>query len=258
MRDSSLSALFGALSNEMKMASIANNLANVNTTSFKKDTLAFHDVFTRFAHDNVVTTKTYLRDKDMFPDPNIMAKPRLSEQAVDFTQGGLQKTGNQMDFALNGEGLFTVQAPEGTLYTRAGNFVVDVNGTLVTQQGHPVLVDGGPLTVPAGARLEVGPGGNVSVNGAAVGNFDLVTFEELGRLERLGGTLYAAPEGAAAQPAQDLTVTQGFLEKSNVEVVTEMVSMIETQRSFTMYSKMLQGTDQLDRNMIMRLARPNG
>lgn len=261
MRDSTLSSLFGALSNETRMSSIANNLANVNTTAFKKDTMAFHDTFVRFAHDNVVTTKPFLRDKDLFPAPNIMAKPRLAEQGVDFQQGGMQKTGNQLDFALSGEGLFKVQAPEGTLYTRAGNFLVDANGTLVNQQGHPVMVGGGAFNVPPGANITVDPSGNISVDGDVAGAFDLVTFDEARKLERVGGTMYRAPEGLAEAVPNipvDLAVQQGFLEKSNVEVVTEMVSMIESQRSFTMYTKMMQGTDQMDKNMIMRLSRLSG
>ncbi|QGY41617.1 flagellar hook-basal body complex protein [Pseudodesulfovibrio cashew] len=258
MRDSSLSALFGALSNEMRMSSIANNLANVNTTAFKKDSMAFHDVFTRFAHDNVVTTKTFLRDKDLFPSPDIMAKPRLSEQNIDFTQGPMQKTGNQLDLALSGEGLFKIQAPEGMLYTRAGNFLVDAAGTLVNQQGYPVMVSGGALNVPPGAQVTVDDGGNVSINGVASGTFDLVQFDNQGGLERVGSNMYRAPEGAAEQPPDDLVVSQGFLEKGNVEVVTEMVSMIETQRTFAMYAKMLQSTDQLDRNMITKLSRITG
>ena len=254
MRDSSLSALFGALSNEMRMAGIANNLANVNTTAYKKDTLAFHDVFTRFAHDHVVTTKPYLRDKDLFPDPHIMAKPRLSEQTVDFSQGSLQKTGNQLDFALTGDGLFKVQTGEETLYTRAGNFVLDSLGTLVTQQGHPVMAGGGPLIVPPGASISVDQGGNISINGEPAGSFDLASFEDFSGLERVGSSMYRAREGTAEIPPGDLSVQQGFVEKGNVEVVTEMVAMIETQRSFDMYAKMLQGTDQLDKNMIMRLS----
>ncbi|CCH47999.1 flagellar basal-body rod protein FlgF [Pseudodesulfovibrio piezophilus] len=259
MRDSSLSAIFGALSNEMRMSTIANNLANVNTTAYKKDTMAFHDVFTRFAHDHVVTTKSYLRDKDMFPRPDIMAKPRLSEQTIDFSQGSLQETGNQLDIALSGEGLFKVQSPSGMLYTRAGNFVVDSTGTLVTEQGTPVMVSGGSLTVPPGAKLSVDEGGNISVNGNPTGSFDLVTFDDIGRLERVGGNFYRAQEGAAeVVPPDDLVVQQGFIEKGNVEVVTEMVSMIETQRSFTMYTKMIQGTDQLDKTMIQSLSRITG
>ncbi|WP_319466152.1 flagellar hook-basal body protein [uncultured Pseudodesulfovibrio sp.] len=255
MRDSSLSALFGALSNEMRMSTIANNLANVNTTAYKKDTMAFHDVFTRFAHDNVVSTETYLRGKEMFPDPKIMAKTRLAEQQVDFTQGSLQKTGNQLDFALSGEGFFKVQSGEDVMYTRAGNFLVDANGVLVTQQGDTVLVDGGPLVLPPGATLSATSGGTLSINGEPAGSFDLATFEDLGPLERAGGNKYLAPEGAAEAPPGDLEVQQGFLEKGNVEVVTEMVEMLETQRAFEMYSKMLTGTDQLDRNMILRLGR---
>ncbi len=258
MRDSSLSALFGALSNEMRMSSIANNLANVNTTAYKKDTMAFHDVFTRFAHDYVVSTETHLRGKEMFPDPKIMAKPRLADQQVDFTQGSLQKTGNQLDFALSGEGFFKVQAGDGTLYTRAGNFLVDSAGTLVTQQGEAVLVDGGPFSVPPGASLTCDPGGTLSVNGQPAGAFDLVTFEDLGPLERVGGNKYRAADGAAETPAGDLEVQQGYLEKGNVEVVTQMVEMLESQRAFEMYAKMLSGTDQLDKNMITRLGRITG
>ena len=258
MRDSSLSALFGALSNEMRMAGIANNLANVNTTAYKKDNMAFHDVFTRFAHDNVVTTKPYLRDKDMFPAPDIMAKPRLAEQTVDFTQGSLNKTGNQLDFALSGDGLFKVQTNEETLYTRAGNFVVDATGAVVTQQGHPIMVDGGPLILPPGAKVDVNEGGGISVNGEPVGSFDLTSFTDFGGLERVGSNMYRAGEGATEAPPEDLTVQQGFVEKGNVEVVTEMMSMLETQRAFEMYGKVLSGTHMLDKQMIMKLARMVG
>lgn len=254
MRDSSLSALFGALSNEMRMSAIANNLANVNTTAFKKDTMAFHDTFTRFAHDHVVTTKPYLRDKDMFPPPKIMAKPRLSEQAVDYTQGSIQKTGNQLDFALTGEGFFKVQGDGETLYTRAGNFLVDANGTLVTQQGHAVLVDGGAITLPPGAKLSVDPGGTLSINGEQSGTLDLASFQDMGGLERAGSNFYRNVSGVETPP-EDLSVQQGYLEKSNIDVVTEMVAMIEAQRSFEMYAKMLQGTDMMDKQMIMKLGR---
>jgi flagellar basal-body rod protein FlgG len=240
------------------MSSIANNLANVNTTAFKKDHMAFHDVFTRFAHDNVVTTKSYLRDKDMFPDPKIMAKARLSDQSVDFTQGSLQQTGNQLDFALSGEGFFKVQVGDEDLYTRAGNFLLDSTGTLVVQDGQSVLVEGGPLVVPPGAKIAVDPDGAISVDGVVVGSFDLVTFDDIGALERVGSNFYRAAEGAAEAAPEDLTVQQGFLEKGNVEVVTEMVQMIETQRAFDMYAKVLQNTNSLDTNMISKVGKATG
>jgi len=260
MRDSSISALFGALSNETRMATVANNLANVNTTAYKKDVMAFHDTFTRFAHDYVVTTKGFLRGKDMFPDPKIMAKARLSDQAVDFSQGSLKQTGNQLDIALSGEGFFRVESPDGgDLYTRAGSFLVNSTGTLVNQQGFPVMVDGGPLILPPGAKMTVDDGGNVSVNGEPVGAFDLTTFEDLSGLERVGGNMYRAADDAAEAPVpDDFAVRQGYVEQGNVEVVTEMVEMLETQRAFEMYAKMLQSTDQLDKTMISRIGRITG
>ncbi len=256
MRDSAYSALFGALSNELRMSSIANNLANVNTSAYKKDKMAFHDAFIRYAHDYLVDERTYLRGDKLFPEAQVMAKPRLSDQQVDFSQGSLQQTGNQLDFALNGEGFFTVQTGDETLYTRAGNFLVDATGTVRTQDGGTVLVDGGPLVLTPGARVDVDAAGNVSVNGELAGAFDLTTFDDLTDLERVGANYFRPKEGAAPVPPEDLTVEQGFLEKGNVEVVTEMVAMIETQRAFTMYTKMIQSTDTADQKLITQVGRP--
>lgn len=258
MQDSTFSALFGALSNESRMSTIANNLANVNTTAYKKDRLAFHDTFVRFAHDYVVDSKPYLRDKDMFPKADIMARARLSDQQIDFSQGSLQKTGNKLDFALSGQGFFSVQTPEGPLYTRAGNFVTDAVGTLMTPRGDTVLVDGGPLSIPAGSRVTVDPGGMISVNGDPVGQFDLVAFDDPELMEKVGSTYYRPRDGQAPAEPQDLEVQQGFLERGNVEVVTEMVSMIETQRAFQTYTKMIQGTDAIDKKLINQVGMPRG
>lgn len=256
MRDSVQSALFGALSNEIRMSTIANNLANVNTSAYKKDTLAFHDAFIRFSHDYLVDEKTYIRGDKLFPEPNIMAKARLSNQQTDFSQGNVQQTGNQLDFALSGDGFFQVQAGDETLYTRAGNFLTDSNGTVMTQQGFPVMVGGGPLTVPPGAKVAVDAAGNISVNGEPAGAFDLVTFDDLTRLERVGGNTFRAPDDLAQAVPENLSVEQGFLEKGNVNVVTEMVRMIETQRAFTMYTKMMQTSNETDTKLITQVGRP--
>nr|WP_321514526.1 flagellar basal-body rod protein FlgF [uncultured Pseudodesulfovibrio sp.] len=257
MRNSTYSALFGALSNEMRMSSIANNLANVNTSAFKKDTMAFHDTFTRFAHDYLIDGKNHLRGKDMFPKANVMAKPRLSAQQTDFSQGSLQKTGNQLDFALSGEGFFKVQGGNGdVLYTRSGNFLPDSSGILRTQDGNTVMVDGGPLTLPPGAQVVVDSAGNISINGNPSGTLDLVSFDDLTQVERLGANYYTVPDGVGEIPPGDMSVQQGFLEKGNVDVVSEMVAMIETQRAFTMYSKMIQTTNESDQKLITQVGRP--
>jgi len=240
------------------MSSIANNLANVNTTAYKKDEMAFHDTFTRFAHDYLVDSKTYIREKDIFPKANIMARVRLSDQQTDFAQGSLQKTGNQLDFALTGDGFFKVQAGDEVLYTRSGSFLVDSGGTLMTQDGNPVLVDGGSIAIPPGAKVSVDQGGTLSINGEPSGTFDLVTFNDLALVEKVGRNYYRPKEGGNAEElaSTDLTVQQGFIEKGNVDVVTEMVAMIETQRAFTMYSKMIQSSDEMDKKLITQIGRP--
>ena len=256
MRDSTQSAIFGALSNELRMSSIANNLANVNTSAYKKDKLAFHDTFVRFAHDYLVDEKTYIRGKKLFPEGHIMAKARLSAQQMDLTQGSLEGTGNQLDFALTGRGFFTLQGDAEMLYTRAGNFVTDADGMLRTVDGNPVMVDGGPLVIPPGGRIQVDGSGNIMVNGEPAGAFDLVDFPDPTQLERVGSNSYRGIDGAAGVPPEEVAVAQGFLEKSNVEVVTEMVSMIETQRAFTMYTKMIQSDQELDTKLINQVGRP--
>ncbi|HKI80843.1 MAG TPA: flagellar basal-body rod protein FlgF [Pseudodesulfovibrio sp.] len=256
MRDSTQSAIFGALSNELRMSSIANNLANVNTSAFKKDKLAFHDTFVRFAHDYLVDEKTYIRGKKLFPEGHIMAKARLSAQQVDLSQGSLENTGNQLDFAISGPGFFSIQGDAEMLYTRAGNFAVDADGMLRTMNGNPVMVDGGPLVIPPGGRVHVDGSGNIQVNGEPAGAFDLVDFPDPTQLERVGSNAYRAADGAGGVPPEDVAVAQGFLEKSNVEVVTEMVSMIETQRAFTMYTKMIQTDKDLDTKLITQVGRP--
>lgn len=256
MRDSAYSAIFGALSNEIRMSSIANNLANVNTTAFKKDNMAFHDAFIRFAHDYLVDERTYIRGDKLFPEAHVIGKPRLSDQQTDFSQGSLQQTGNQLDFALSGEGFFSIQGGDETLYTRAGNFIVDSTGTVRTKDGNTVLVEGGPLVIPPGAKVLVDGTGTISVNGNLAGTFDVVNFEDLTQMERVGGNNYRAKEGAVPIPLTETTVEQGFLEKGNVEVVSEMVAMIETQRAFTMYTKMIQSTDTTDQKLITQVGRP--
>lgn len=256
MRDSTQSAIFGALSNELRMSSIANNLANVNTSAYKKDKLAFHDTFIRFSHDYLVDDKTYIRGKNMFPEGHIMAKARLSAQQADLSQGSLERTGNQLDFALSGPGFFSIQGDGEMLYTRAGNFVTDSDGMLQTADGHPVMVDGGPLFIPPGGRLQADDQGNLLINGQPAGAFDLVDFDNPALLERAGSNNYRMPEGVAQTAPGEMEVAQGFVEKSNVEVVTEMVSMIETQRAFTMYTKMIQADNEMDTKLITKVGNP--
>ncbi|XPV75222.1 MAG: flagellar basal-body rod protein FlgF [Desulfovibrio sp.] len=258
MRESTYSALFGAMSNEFRLNEVTNNLANVNTTGYKQDQTAFHDTFLRFAHDYLVDGKSHARGKDMFPKGDVMAKPRLSDQLTDFTQGSLQPTGNTLDFAITGDGFFKVDGPGGEVYTRAGRFQMSTDGTLITEQGYPVLGGGSPVVLPQGGGAPVvNAAGEVFVEGEQVAQIDMVTVDNKSALEKLGRNTFRIQPNMAQNaqeiPAENARMEQGMIEKANVEVVTEMVSMIEAQRAFQMYTKMMQSTDSMENMVINRV-----
>ncbi len=261
MRDSMYSAAFGAMSAEHRLNMIANNLANVNTSGYKKDKVAFHDTFMRFAHDYLVDSKPFLRDKEMWPQAHVMARPRLSSQQTEFVQGHLEVTGNPLDLAIQGDGFFKVRTPEGDFFTRNGRFTVNAEGVLVNEDGYTVLAQGGPMQLPLGAQLTVDASGMIRTKDQELGRLDVVTVDAPNNLEKIGKNLYGARKGkeVAETPATSQTVVaQGYLEKSNVEVVEEMVNMIEVQRGFELYQKMISTTGELDQKAIDQVGRASG
>ncbi len=252
MQTSIFSALFGAMSNEHRVSISANNLANVNTTGFKRDTCAFEDTFVKFAHDYVVDAKSFIRDKNMFPKPRLMARPRLSEEVIDMSQGSLQKTGNSLDIAIRGDGFFKVQKDGGEFFTRNGVFTLSPEGNLITEQGYPVMASGGPVSIPPRAEVTIDEGGLIRADGQELAQLDFVQAVDPRTVKKEGENLYSI-EGEVAPGTGD--ILQGYIEKSNVEVINEMVAMIESQRSFEMYQKMITGTDELDKKVIQQVGR---
>lgn len=251
------SGLFGALSNEHRLNIIANNLANVNTTGYKRDRYAFEDTMIHFAHERIMQPVLSLRDKPLFANPVHMAKVRLAEGTVDFEQGALKDTGNPLDLAISGEGFFKVSTDIGELYTRNGHFQIRADGILTTSQGFPVIADGGPLEFPPNAKFRVGSDGQVYADDEAVGQISVVTVSDLKAMEKHGYNMFRIRDGADAneQPAQDFEVAQGYLETPNVNVVEEMVNMIETHRAFEAYQKVITGTKELDDKVIQRVGK---
>lgn len=257
MQTSMYNALFGALTQEHRLANTANNLANVNTTGYKRETMAFRDVFIRFGH-GMLDPISAINEKSLLPVPDEMAQNRIALTHIDFAQGSAKETGNPLDAALQGEGFFKVRTLEGDFYTRNGNFRLTPGGELVTGQGFPVLVDGGPVNLEPNARIVIGPDGAIQANGEPVGNFDLVTFENPQVLEKLGQNMFRLRPGvqAAELPADNATVMQGYLEGANVEVVREMVNMIEAHRSFEAYQKVMHTAQEADQKVIREVASP--
>jgi flagellar basal-body rod protein FlgG len=260
MQDGVFSGLFGALTTEHRMNMIANNLANVNTHGYKRDTVAFKDTMSYYAHDEVREPLATCRSKPLFPEPKNLARPRLAVSQTDFSQGSLHYTGNPLDVAIAGNAFFKFATPEGEFLSRQGGFLLSGDGTIVTPRGYPVRGTAGNIVVPQGARnVHISEDGQVFADNIPLGNFALVTVSDFKALEKQGHNMYKLREGSSAEERpigpNEARVAQGYMEKANVEVVYEMVNMIEVQRLFEAYQKVMQTSDTLDRAAISQVAR---
>ena len=253
-------ALFGALSNEHRMHSIANNLANVNTTGYKRDLLSFQDTFAMYAHDQIMEPMVNLRSEKLFPEPQHLARTRIASARTEFAQGSLKATGGAFDIAISGDGFFKVRTPQGDFYTRNGNFRLTGEGMLITAQGYPVLGDGGEITLPDGVQsFSIAENGAIYGDGEAMGTIDLVDVDNPLALEKLGNNLYRVRDGFdVAEVESNSFLVQGFLEISNVNPVYEMVNMIEAQRQYEAYAKIMQTTEAIDKETISKVGRGRG
>jgi flagellar basal-body rod protein FlgF/flagellar basal-body rod protein FlgG len=207
---------------------VANNLANADTTGYKKD---------RFVTEALNERLT----KDGAPRSD-----RTIGQQNDLSGGSLEETGNPLDVALGGDGFFVTQAQGGGAerYTRAGHFVVGNQGTLRTPEGRQVMGEGGAIQLPVeeGGKVNISEGGRITVGDNEIGALRVATFENPEQLERVEGASFVAGD-AQPQPAENPVVVQGKVETSNVDPVTELTNMIEHQRQFEAQQKTIQTTD---------------
>ena len=267
MQDSMYSALFGAMSAEFRMNSVANNLANVNTTAYKRDLTSFKDTFSSFAHDVVMEPVSSIRSETLFPDAINLAKPRIGTSHTDFSMGGMHLTGAPLDLAMAGDGYFKVITPTGEFYTKNGHFKKTSEGVVVTEQGWPVSgAAGGEVTIPPGsATLTVAEDGRMLFGGEDVGQIGVFRLSNPSALEKMGNNLYKVRDGMdpGETPGTGENgpngvkpfIAQGYLEASNVDAVYEMVNMIEVQRQFEAYQKVMQTTDTIDKAAIEKVGR---
>ncbi len=253
MQDALFSGLYGALTAEHRMTFIANNLANVNTSGYKRDALAFSDTMSYYAHDEIREPLMNLRSQGIFPEQKNIARPRLAVNKIDFAQGAMKVTGDPLDVAISGENaFFQVETPNGTYLSRDGHFVLSNDGSLMTPQGYAVQSEGGALQIPPGTRsITISGDGQVLADGELVGRIALVSVDDLSKINKIGNNLYKPKDNVEVTEgnayASGARLEQGFVEAANVEVVTEMVSMIETNRQFEAYQKVMQTADSLDR-----------
>ncbi|MCZ6679637.1 MAG: flagellar hook-basal body protein [Candidatus Poribacteria bacterium] len=226
----------------------ANNLANVNSTGYKKSRLQVTSAFD--AHYNMYL-QNYLETKPS-ASPYDLPELMLARYNIDFEGGNIRETGNNLDIAINGKGFFGLQHTDGSVvYTRDGAFKMDGKGNLRNHQNLPVLdAYGSPIQLPLQAkRFELTPTGGIVADGREVASLMIVNFQEPYPLSKIGGNLFERND-PNAQPtpvdfqAEDVQLLQGFLENSNVNTIHEMVQMIETLRNFEAYQRILRNFDE--------------
>ncbi|MDT0140430.1 flagellar basal-body rod protein FlgG [Acidovorax sp. PRC11] len=243
----------GMSAQQTQLDVISHNLANVSTTGYKRNNAVFEDLM----YQNLRQVGAQTTEQNQLPTGlHLGLGVRTVATSRNFTQGSLAQSNNNLDVAINGNGFFQVTMPDGTAgYTRDGSFQLDSQGRMVTSSGLPVA---NGITVPANATgISISTDGIVSatVPGTTapqqIGTLAMASFINSAGLEPVGQNLFKE-SAASGQPQQGTPGTnglgiirQGFLETSNVNVVEELVSMIQTQRAYEMNSKAIQTSDQM-------------
>ena len=214
---------------------VANNLANASTPGFKSEHL-YYAMTGRAAQEGASV--------DLGP----------TSTKLDLSQGTLNITGNTLDLAIEGEGFFTIQTRQGNAYTRNGGFVINQNKELVTPSGDPVLGEAGKIVID-GEKVHVDTDGTVFVDEAAVGKIRISAFENPHALVRSAEGRFVDHGRAGAKPAEGYRIAGGYLEMSNANSVKEMISMMEIQRAFETYQKVILTISDMDKISTSRIGR---
>lgn len=240
-------AASGGYKQEKSLEVITNNLANVNTIGFKRDLLAFKSFLAPFpgSPQNAspgLGASLAARKKDT-------SYTGIVELRSDLSQGRLVSTGNPLDVALEGEGFFEIKTKDGLRYTRQGNFKLNSDKILVTQNNNPVMGSGGPITIKSGgANISINSKGTISAGKGpgknVAGSLKIVNFKNPGELIKAGDGLFFLPDGSSGEfKTPEFSLHQGFIEYSNVSAIKEMTKMIEVMRGYQAYQQLIQTID---------------
>ncbi len=219
-----------------EMAVVANNLANASTTGFRREGVVFSE---------------YVSAMDTDPS---LSMAHASARHVDLDQSTISQTGGSFDFAIQGEGFFLIETPQGERLTRAGSFTPSAEGELVNADGNRLLESGGaPVFIPPDAKgVALASDGTLSTNGEPIAQIGLWQPADPMTLRHQSGTLFTA-EGL--EPVEGAVILQGMLEDSNVEPVSEISRMITVQRAYELGQKFLDAEDERVRGVIQTLGR---
>ena len=220
-----------------EMASVANNIANMSTTGYRREGVVFSEFI-----------------QNLGPDAPSLSMAAGRARALDLTQGPITQTAAPFDLAIQGEGFFLIATPEGDRLTRSGSFVRSAQGELVTSEGFALLDAGGaPVFAPPDARaIEIAADGTLSADGQPLTQIGLWRPLDRNDLIRAEGVMFAVPGGV--EPVQaETTILQGFLEGSNVQAVNEVTRMIAVQRAYELGQGFLDKEDERIRSVLRTL-----
>ena len=238
MASGKYSVLTGAIAREQQMANISANLANINTIGYKKNRMSFESI---------------LRGEQQTTKAKGINYNRIRNNFTEFSEGAMRGTGNPLDVAIYGDGFFKIQTPDGVQYTRRGDFHVDRTGLLLTGNNLPVLDDGNaPIIIPDSdsTKISVNSLGDISTLSTdgtrnVVGSIGITTINDNKFLKRETDTLFSLEEEGRAVPVDEPNLAVGSLELSNINMTKEMAQMIDTNRAFESYHKVMKNYSRL-------------
>jgi len=223
---------------QRKIDIVANNLANLSTSGYRGE----QPIFSEYVMPLAADATSGAEDRQIL----YVIDPAMHR---DFRFGRMEQSGNPLDVALNGDGWFAVETPDGERYTRAGRFTVDQEGRLTTAQGYPVLGDGGPIAFqPNETGITFAADGSVSSSAGQKGRLRIVTFADQRQLVKEGANLFASP--LAPEAAENPRISQGVVELSNVNAIEQITEMIQVTRAYESTARMLADTNELETDAI--------
>lgn len=258
--------LSGAIAQQRKIDTIANNVANANTPGFKKDQLVFKEHLTAFqkgVQDTDLPRKEW-KPEDFYRSYDAEnGHVKIDGNYTIHEQGQLSPTKNPLDLAINGQGFFEVLTPNGVRFTRRGVFSLSNDGTLVTSSGNPVLMKATNEDTPVASRMikvtgtpSINLQGEIFVRGQKVGDLSVVEFRDLHGLRKEGNALFINKhaENLERTPKQSM-IHQGFVEESNVNAVQEMSSLIKAHRHLESIQKVISAYDTMSQKGVNEIAK---
>jgi flagellar basal-body rod protein FlgF len=214
---------------------VANNVANASTPGFKSEHL-YYAMKGRAAQENSRV--------DLGP----------TSTKIDFAQGTLNRTGNKFDLAIEGDGFFTIQTKNGIAYTRNGNFILNKNNEIITHAGDYVLGESGKIVI-SGESVVIDSDGSIQVDGSVAGKLRITAFSNPGDVSRAAAGQYMDSGKAGPKKANNYSMASGYLEMSNVNAVKEMVDMMDIQRTFETYQKIILTMSDFDKISTNRIGK---